>query len=138
MQAFAGVNWRTNMPLVRIDLRKGKDASYRQAISRAVYNAMVGVGVPENDRFQIIHELDADNFIFDPSYLSIERTDDLIMIQITWNEGRTLEQKKTLYKAIVSGLIESIGIRPQDVLINLVEVKKENWSFGNGIATYAA
>jgi phenylpyruvate tautomerase PptA (4-oxalocrotonate tautomerase family) len=126
------------MPLVRIDLRKGKDASYRQAISRAVYNAMVGVGVPENDRFQIIHELDADNFIFDPSYLSIERTDDLIMIQITWNEGRTLEQKKTLYKAIVSGLIESIGLRPQDVLINLVEVKKENWSFGNGIATYAA
>jgi phenylpyruvate tautomerase PptA (4-oxalocrotonate tautomerase family) len=126
------------MPLARIDLRKGKDASYRQAVSRVVYNAMVGVGVPQNDRFQVIHELDADNFIYDPSYLGIERTDDLIMIQVTWNEGRTLEQKKSFYKAIVDGLVESIGIRPQDVLINLVEVKKENWSFGNGVATYAA
>jgi phenylpyruvate tautomerase PptA (4-oxalocrotonate tautomerase family) len=127
-----------DMPLVRIDLLKGKDASYRRAIGRAVYNAMVGVGVPEKDRFQVINEFDADNFVFDSSYLGIERTDDLVMIQITWNEGRSVEQKKALYKAIVSGLIEAPGIRPEDILINLVEVKKENWSFGNGVATYAA
>jgi phenylpyruvate tautomerase PptA (4-oxalocrotonate tautomerase family) len=126
------------MPLVRIDLRKGKDATYRQEIGRVVYEAMVGVGVPEKDRFQIVSEHDADNFLFDPSYLGIERTGDLVIIQITWNEGRTVEQKKTLYKAIADGLAKSPGVRMEDVFINIVEVKKENWSFGNGIAQYAA
>jgi 4-oxalocrotonate tautomerase len=126
------------MPLVRIDLRKGKDAAYRQEIGRVVYEAMVGVGVPEKDCFEVIAEHDADNFLFDASYLGIERTDDLVIVQITWNEGRTVEQKKALYKAIADGLATSPGIRPQDVVINLVEVKKENWSFGNGVAQYAA
>jgi len=126
------------MPLVRIDLRKGKDASYRQEIGRVVYEAMASVGVPANDRFEIIGEHDADNFLFDPTYLGINRTDDLVMIQITWNEGRMVEQKKQLYKAIADGLTESPGIRPEDVFINLVEVKKENWSFGKGVAQYAS
>jgi len=126
------------MPLVRIDIRKGKDAAYRQEIGRVVYEAMVGVGVPENDRFQIIAEHDASNFIFDPTYLGIERTDDLVIVQITWNEGRTVEQKKAFYKSIAEGLAKSPGIRVEDVFINLVEVKKENWSFGKGIAQYAA
>ena len=126
------------MPLVRIDVRKGKDAAYRQAISRVVYEAMVGVGVPQGDRFQIIAEHDAGNFIYDPAYLGIERTDDLVIIQITWNEGRTVEQKKQLYKTIAEGLAKSPGIRIEDVFVNLVEVKKENWSFGNGVAQYAS
>lgn len=125
------------MPLVRIDVRKGKDAAYRQEIGRVVYEAMVGVGVPQKDRFQIIAEHNADNFIFDPTYLGIERTDELVIIQIAWNEGRTVEQKKALYKSIAEGLAKSPGIRAEDVFINLVEVKKENWSFGNGIAQYA-
>jgi 4-oxalocrotonate tautomerase len=79
------------MPLVRIDLRKGKDAAYRQEIGRVVYEAMVAVGVPEKDRFQVLAEHDVSGFLFDASYLGIERTDDLVMIQITWNEGRTVE-----------------------------------------------
>jgi 4-oxalocrotonate tautomerase len=126
------------MPLVRIDLRKGKDAAYRQQIGRVVYEAMLSVGVPANDQFEIIGEHDADNFLFDPTYLGINRTDDLVIIQITWNEGRTIEQKKKLYKVIADGLAKSPGVRPEDVFINLVEVKKENWSFGNGIAQYAS
>lgn len=126
------------MPLVRIDLRKGKDAAYRREIGRVVYEAMVGIGVPEKDRFQVINEHDGDNFLFDADYLGIHRTDDLVIIQITWNEGRTVEQKKTLYKSIAEGLNAATGIRPEDVFINLVEVKKENWSFGNGVAQYAA
>ena len=125
------------MPLVRIDLRKGKDAAYRRQIARVVYDAMVGVGVPVNDRFEFINEHDADNFQYDPDYLGIHRTDDLVIIQITWNEGRTVEQKKQLYKAIAEGLAKSPGIRKEDVFIGLVEVKKENWSFGNGEAQYA-
>ena len=88
------------MPLVRVDLRKGKDAAYLQKVGRAVYEALLSVGVPENDRFQIIGEHEAGNFLFDPNYLGIHRSDDLVIIQITWNEGRTLEQKKALYKSI--------------------------------------
>ena len=126
------------MPLARIDLRKGKDAAYRQNVGRVVYEAMVAVGVPEKDRFQIIGEHDESNFVFDPTYLGIERTKDLIIIQVTWNDGRTLDQKKLFYKAIVDGLVRAVGIRSEDVFINLVEVRKENWSFGNGIATYAS
>lgn len=125
------------MPLARIDLRKGKDSAYRRAVSRVVYDAMLAIGVPQNDRFQIIAEHDADNFVYDPTYLGIERSDELIIIQVTWNEGRTLEQKQRFYRGIVDGLVAAVGIRPQDVFINLVEVKRENWSFGNGIAQYA-
>jgi phenylpyruvate tautomerase PptA (4-oxalocrotonate tautomerase family) len=126
------------MPLVRIELRKGKDAAYRQAAGRVVYEALVGVGVPKDDRFQLIAEHEAENFVYDPDYLGIHRTDDLVIIQITWNEGRTVEQKKALYKAIADGMSGALGIRPEDVFINLIEVKKENWSFGNGIAQYAS
>jgi hypothetical protein len=82
------------MPLVRIDVRKGKDAAYRQKIGRIVYDALVSVGVPEKDRFQIIAEHEADGFQFDPEYLGIQRSADLVIIQITWNEGRTTAQKK--------------------------------------------
>jgi 4-oxalocrotonate tautomerase len=126
------------MPLVRIDLRKGKDAAYRQQVGRVVYDSMVAVGVPANDRFQVVNEYDAESFLFDPDYLGIHRTDDLVIVQITWNEGRSVEQKKQLYKAIAEGLAKSPGVRKEDVFINLIEVKRENWSFGNGEAQYAA
>ena len=126
------------MPLVRIDLRKGKNAAYRQQVADTVYDAMLSVGVPVNDRFEVVNEHDADNFQYDPDYLGIHRTDDLVIIQITWNEGRTVEQKKQLYKAIADGLAKSPGVRKEDVFIGLVEVKKENWSFGKGEAQYAS
>jgi phenylpyruvate tautomerase PptA (4-oxalocrotonate tautomerase family) len=125
------------MPLVRIDLRKGKDAAFRQQVGRVVYDALVSVGVPEKDRFQIINEHDADGFLFDPEYLDIHRTNDLVIIQITWNEGRTTSQKQALYKSIADSLHTTLGLRREDIFINLVEVKRENWSFGNGIAQYA-
>lgn len=125
------------MPLVRIDLRKGKDEAYRQTVGRTVYEAMVSVGVPEKDRFQVLTEHDAANFLADKDYLGIHRSDELIIIQITWNEGRTVAQKQALYKAVAGGLHAAVGLRYEDVFISLVEVKKENWSFGNGIAQYA-
>ena len=125
------------MPLVRIDLRKGKEAAYRQEIGRVVYEALVGVGVPKNDRFQVIGEHEAENFLFDADYIGIHRTEELVIIQITWNEGRSTAQKKALYQAIADGLHSAVGLRREDVFINLIEVKKENWSFGNGEAQYA-
>ena len=125
------------MPLVRIDLRKGKTAEYRQRVGQVVYEALVSVGVPRNDRFQVIQEHDSAGLIVDSGYLGISRSEDFISIQITWNEGRSLEQKRALYRAIADGLHAGVALRPEDVFINLVEVKKENWSFGNGLARYA-
>src|ERR1700733_7443804 len=127
------------MPLVRIDLQKGKDASYRRKAGQVVYEAMVAhTGVPKNDHFQIIAEHAAENFVFDPDYLGIHRSNDLIMVQIFFNEGRSVAQKQALYKAIAEGLSAALQVRLEDVFITLVEVKKENWSFGNGIAQYAS
>jgi phenylpyruvate tautomerase PptA (4-oxalocrotonate tautomerase family) len=126
------------MPLVRIALRSGKPLAYRQAISQAVHRAMVEtINVPALDRFQIITEHSADELIYDPTYLNIDRTEDVVFIQITLNAGRSVEQKKALYTLITTLLTEQPGIRPEDVLVNLVEVSHENWSFGNGEAQYA-
>ncbi|SIO58127.1 Tautomerase enzyme [Bradyrhizobium erythrophlei] len=125
------------MPLARIDLRKGENANYRREVSRVVYEAMVSIGAPANDRFQVIAEHDAENFVYDPNYLGIARSDDLVIIQITWNEGRTTEQKKQLFKSIAKELAKAVGIRIEDVFVTRVDVKRENWSFGNGIAQYA-
>ena len=125
------------MPLVRIDLMKQSDASFGQRVGQVVYESMKGsIGVPDHDNFQVITEHDAQHLIFDTSYLGIERTPGVVMIQITLNEGRTLEQKKLLYRTIAEGL-ERLRVRSDDVLVNLIEVKKENWSFGRGIAQYA-
>ncbi|HEX9169558.1 MAG TPA: tautomerase family protein [Roseiarcus sp.] len=125
------------MPLVRIDLRGGKDATYREELGRIVHEALISVGVPKDDRFQVISEHEPSNFVFDLTYLGIRRTEDLVIVQITWNEGRTVEQKKALYKAIADGLAGRLGVRREDVFISLLEAKKENWSFGDGIAQYA-
>lgn len=126
------------MPLVRISLREGQSAEYRRAIGEAVHRAMVeSINVPPSDRFQIITEHPADGLIYDPAYLNIERTDRVVFIQITLNSGRTVQQKRALYAHLAELLAQNPGIRPQDVLVNLVEVLPENWSFGNGEAQYA-
>lgn len=126
------------MPLARIDLPPGKDPAYRSAVGDTVYQAMISVlNVPKDDRFQVIVEHGPSELVIDSDYLGIHRTVDAIIIQITLNEGRELEMKKKFYKAVVDGLHEQVGLRREDVVINLVEVKKENWSFGNGEAQYA-
>jgi phenylpyruvate tautomerase PptA (4-oxalocrotonate tautomerase family) len=126
------------MPLVRISLRAGTDAAFRAAVSEGVHEAMVtAIAVPPADRFQVITEHGAGALIYDPSYLGIERSPGIVIVQITLNAGRTIEQKKALYARIADNLARSPGVRRQDVLVNLVEVAKENWSFGNGEAQYA-
>jgi 4-oxalocrotonate tautomerase len=126
------------MPLSRISLRRGKTAAYRRAVMDQVYEALRETfDVPEDDRFMIVTEHDEDSFSFSHRYLGIERSDDLVIIQITVSNTRTIDQKKRLYKRIVERLAERPGVRPQDVFVNLLEVAKENWSFGNGEAQYA-
>ena len=126
------------MPRGRISLIASKPESYRQKIKDVVHRAMVEtVNVPPLDRFQVITEHSKTDFVYDPQYLNIPRTDGLVIIQITLNTGRTTEMKKALYRRMAGLLNQEVGIRKEDVFINLVEVVKENWSFGNGEAQYA-
>ncbi len=127
------------MPLVHISLRAGKPEAYRQAIFDSIYNAMHETfNVPEDDQFMAITEHDDANFRYGKTYLNIQRSKDLILIQITANNTRTLDQKKALYKRITELLGQNAQVRPEDVFINLVEVEKENWSLGIGVAQYAS
>jgi phenylpyruvate tautomerase PptA (4-oxalocrotonate tautomerase family) len=125
------------MPLVRISLVKGRPAALRRSIGDAVHRALVEtVDVPARDRFQLLTEHEPGDLVYDSEYLGIARSDNIVIIQITLNTGRSLEKKRKLYRRIAHNLGE-LGVRREDVLINLVEVAKENWSFGNGVASYA-
>ncbi len=125
------------MPLVRIVLLEGKTPEYRAQVGQIVYQALLDAfGVPQDDRFQIITEHPKTELLFDRDYLGIHRSDDCIFVQITLSSGRTLEMKQRFYKTVADGLHESLTVRREDVFINLVEVPKENWSFGNGEAQY--
>ena len=124
------------MPLVRISLAAHRDAAFRRAAADAVHRALVGaIGVPEGDRFQIIAR--SEEVIYDPSFLGVERGEGFMVVEIHLTFGRTVELKKALFAAIARELEASCGVRPQDVFVNLVEMARENWSFGNGIAQYA-
>jgi 4-oxalocrotonate tautomerase len=126
------------MPLVRVSLRQGKSGDYKRAIGDGVYQAMREVfNVPEEDRFAVVSEHSESEFQFSRTYLDIARSDDLVIIQITANNTRTIEQKKALFARIAELLSQHPGLRKEDVFISLVDVPKENWSFGNGIAQYA-
>jgi hypothetical protein len=124
---------------VRISLLRGKGEAFGRKAGDVVYRAMVDtLNVPLKDRFQVITEHTRDGLVYDPDYLDIDRSDGFIAIQVTLSEGRSVETKKAFYKRVAEGLRFELDVRPQDVFINLVEVKKENWSFGNGIAQYVA
>ena len=126
------------MPLVRIDLLEGKNAEFKSQLGELVYESMLEtIGIPEEDKFVVVNDLKAEELIFSTNYLGVDRTDGIVIIQITMNEGRTTEVKKALYKTVADKLNSQLDIRKEDVFINLVEVNKENWSFGNGIAQYA-
>jgi 4-oxalocrotonate tautomerase len=125
------------MPFVRIDLAQGKPVAYRKAIGEIVYQAMRDtIDVPENDKFQIITEHAPGEFNLADSYLGNHYSGDVILIQITMSFGRSVEKKQAFYKRIVDDLHAKLQVRRDDVVINLVEVAKENWSFGGGIAQY--
>jgi len=125
------------MPLVRISLVKGKPRDHIQAISNSVHEALVeAFKVPAEDRFQLIQQHDREDFIYDPGYLGVERSDDLVFIHITASDWRDLATKKAFYKTLAAKLAASPGLRPEDVLIVLAPNRREDWSFGRGLAQY--
>ena len=126
------------MPLVRIDLSKKHPESFAQQVGDIIYNVMrEQINVPEDDKFQVITRHDASELNIPKRYLGIEYSEGIIFIQATISFGRSIEIKKKLYKAICEALVQKLKVRPQDIFINLLEVSKENWSFGNGEMQYA-
>jgi len=125
------------MPLVRIDVLEGRSPEALARLGDAVHRGLIeSIGIPPADRFQVISSHRDGTLVYDPGYLGIARTRDVVFVQITMSVGRTLELRKALHAALARNLAAE-GVRPEDVFIVLVEVAKENWSFGNGIAQYA-
>ena len=123
------------MPLTQIYLRAGKPESYRRGIADGVQEALAEVlGVPREERFQVITEADPGNFIFDPSFLGINRSPDFVLIVVTLKAGRTDALKEAFYQGVTEKLSITPGMRPEDVGIVLYENAPANWSFGNGVA----
>lgn len=126
------------MPLVRITLRRGRSAAAVEAVANAVHEALVSqANVPADDRFQVVNEVEPGRLIAHPTYGGVERSAGVVIVEITLNAGRGVEVKRALYADIAARLERDAGIRPDDVVVSLVEVTKENWSFGGGLATYA-
>ncbi|WP_207005562.1 tautomerase family protein [Trinickia mobilis] len=127
------------MPLVRIDISKDAKPEVVKAVSDTVYEAMLNVAnVPKNDKFQVISRHSSDELVYPAEgYLGIDYTPGIVFIQVTWNSGRTIDVKKAFYKAIADGIHAKTGLRKQDIVINLVDVAREDWSFGNGDMQYA-
>jgi phenylpyruvate tautomerase PptA (4-oxalocrotonate tautomerase family) len=124
------------MTLTRIDLIKGKSVEYRATIVDIVHAAMVNhFLVPKGSGFYVISELSAANLVFDPYSFGVERSRDCILIQVTLVTGRTLDQKRGFYRQIADKLYTQLGVRREDVVVSLVAVESEDWSFGNGEAS---
>jgi phenylpyruvate tautomerase PptA (4-oxalocrotonate tautomerase family) len=125
------------MPLVRITVARGLGAERLAAMGAAVHQALVTVAnVPADDRFQVIEEVPAEGMVWPPSYLGVDHRAPLAFVQIFLNAGRTVEVKKALYAALADAVATTAPIRREDVIVNLVEVARENWSFGGGVMSY--
>ncbi len=125
------------MPLVRISLIQGTTPEYRKAIGDGVHRAMIeALQIPPDDKFQVITEHAPGGLVYDRQYLGVPHTDRVVFVQITLSAGRKPTQKRKLYKRMAEILKESPGLNPSELIINLVEVAWENWSFGNGEAQY--
>ena len=127
------------MPLVRIDLCSDASSEFVRIVSDVIYNAMIEVAnVPQHDKFQLITRHVPEELVYPAEgYLGIKYSPNIVFIQITWNAGRTTDIKKAFYRKVADDIHIKAGARKEDVWINLVEVNREDWSFGNGDMQYA-
>jgi len=124
------------MPLLRIDMVEGRTDREITTLLDVVHGAMLAAfGVPERDRYQIVHEHKASRMIVQDTGLGIERTDRVVLIQVT-SRPRTRAQKQAFYAGLCAALQEHCGIAPSDVVISIIENADEDWSFGNGEAQF--
>ena len=121
------------MPFARIDLIEGKAPEYRAAVADIVYRGIVDVlKAPDGDRFVVVGEHTANNLIYDPNFLGFNRSPDFILIQVTSTVGNDKDSKLAFYRFVADELKSKLSVRPDDIMINMVFVNREDWSFGNG------
>ena len=121
------------MPFARVDLLQGKPAEFRATVADVVYHGIVEVlKAPEGDRFVVIGEHTPDNLIYDKKFLGNDRTPGFILIHTTSTVGNTTESKRAYYKYIVENLEKKLSVRPEDVMIVMTFIAREDWSFGKG------
>jgi phenylpyruvate tautomerase PptA (4-oxalocrotonate tautomerase family) len=121
------------MPFARIDLAKGKSTDYRAAVAEVVYQGIVNVlKAPDGDRFVVVSEHSPENLIYDPNFLGMKRSPDFILIQVTSTVGNNKESKLAFYRFIADELKKKLSIRSDDIMVNMVFVDREDWSFGRG------
>lgn len=126
------------MPLVTIHLFAGKSSEYVRALADGLHAALVETyDVPQEDRFQVIHELPAGKIVFSSSYLDVQRSEDVVLVLVMASRTRTSDQKRAFYAAATRNLANSPGLRNEDLQIILSSNEREDWSFGNGVASYA-
>ena len=126
------------MPLVRINLPQITNPADIAAISTSVHNALVATfNVPEADRFQAIHRDSPEELICTPEFLGVQHSQHVVFVQISCSPGRSVDMKKALYAKIATDITLTSSFKPADVIINLLETSRENWSFGLGAAQYA-
>ena len=125
------------MPFIRISLLRGKSPQYIRAISDGVHRALIDAyNAPADDRFHVVHQHERDEFVYDADYLGVHRTDDLVFIHIVAGNWRDTRTKQALYQAIADRLSENPGLRREDVMVILSPNQRDEWSFGNGVASY--
>jgi len=128
------------MPFVRINLNRDTSPEAAHAISDVIYDSMTAIAnVPQHDKFQVITRHAPDELVYPAEgYLGVRYSPNIVFIQVTWNAGRSVDVKKAFYRAVADGIHAKTGVRKEDVWINLVEVNREDWSFGNGEMQYAS
>ncbi|MCR5092849.1 MAG: tautomerase family protein [Lachnospiraceae bacterium] len=114
------------MPLVRVDIIKGKSPEYKKNLLDCIHDGLVeAIHIEDWDRFQRIIEIDRQDFEISP-----DKTDAFMIIEITMFQGRSKEQKKAVIECITSRLVSRLGIRPTDVFIVIQDPPDENWGLG--------
>ncbi|MEW6708100.1 MAG: tautomerase family protein [Pseudomonadota bacterium] len=126
------------MPLVTLTVRKPKTEAFKTRVLDAVHAALVSTGVPADDRFQRVLELDAADFRFDPGYPDAARPrgDDFVLIEVLWSAGRSVKLKRQLLAHLMASLSEA-GLDPEHVMVCFKETTWENWSFAGGRLLHA-
>lgn len=115
------------MPIVHVHLMKGSSPDYRRAVAGAIKAALNGVlELPDDDYNQITFEHEPENMIYDPNFFGLPRSEKMIFVSMSFNQ-RSPELKQRLFETIARNLVEAVDLRIEDVMMNIVEVARENW-----------
>ncbi|WP_248803042.1 tautomerase family protein [Pseudomonas sp. MWU13-2100] len=121
------------MPFARISLHRGKSAEYLSRLSEQLHEALMeSFEVPAADRFQIIHQHEVGELIFDRDYLGGPRNEDFVLIAITAGRIRDTATKQRFYRRLVERLSMAPGIDPENVMVVISTTQADEWSFAGG------